>query len=125
MFYKLLNSIKQNPALFLNQPSVMDLQAFLLGFQTAKTAYNLPPDSEEQDFADFQQWVRQRYGVQTTQSWARIIDFFAVDEGGSLNLFFKLLDEYQHRPTSQSTSSPQTQGEAANQPSEVNAPVHV
>ncbi|MDM8531623.1 hypothetical protein QUF63_10665 [Anaerolineales bacterium HSG25] len=73
---------------------MIGLQAFLLGFQTAKTAYSLPQDKDEQEFAGFQDWIVQRYNVQTSQSWAGIISGLAVDEADSLHLFFKLLAEY-------------------------------
>ena len=97
MLYQLFDSIKQRPAFFLNQQSVVGLHSFLLGFQTAKKMYQLPEDDDERDFAGFQEWVAKRYNVQTGQGWPRIIDFFARDDRDSLDLFFKLLEAYKNR----------------------------
>ena len=94
MFYQLLYSIKQKPAFFLNQQSAAGLHSFLLGWKTAKNAYQLPQDEDERDFAGFQEWVAKRYKIGTSQSWPRIITFFSRDEKESLALFFELLDEY-------------------------------
>ena len=94
MFYQLLYSIKQKPAFFLNQQSAAGLHSFLLGWKTAKNAYQLPQDEDERDFAGFQQWITKRYNIGTSQSWPRIITFYAMDEKESLALFFELLDEY-------------------------------
>lgn len=104
MLYQLLDSIKSNPALFLNQPSVSGLHTFLLGFQTAKNVYQLPQEEDEQGFAGFQAWVAKQYDIQTNQSWSRIISFFAKDDKDSLNLFFKLLDEYRNEASPEQMS---------------------
>jgi hypothetical protein len=106
MFYQLLDSIKQKPALFLNQQSASGLHAFLLGFQAAKNLYQLPPDDDERDFAGFQEWIARRYEISTNQSWPRIISFFARDERDSLELFFKLLEVYKDRSLAEYESPP-------------------
>lgn len=108
MLYQLLDSIKQKPALFLNQQSVMALHSFLLGWKTAKNIYQLPKDEDEHDFAGFQEWITQRYDIGSSQAWPRIITFFSRDEKESLNLFFDLLEEYRKQPPLQSTPTQAT-----------------
>jgi hypothetical protein len=101
MLYHLLDSIKHNPALFLNQQSVTDLHTFLLGWQTAKNVYKLPQEQDQDDFDYFQEWIAQRYKIETNQPWPKVITFFSMDDKGSLELFFKLLNEYRQRPSQQ------------------------
>ena len=101
MLYHLLDSIKHNPALFLNEQSVTGLSSFLLGWQTAKNVYKIPLDEDESDFDHFQEWVAQRYNIQTSQPWPRIISFFSMDDKESLKLFFRLLEEYRSRSSAQ------------------------
>ncbi|MDM8520321.1 hypothetical protein QUF64_09765 [Anaerolineales bacterium HSG6] len=60
----------------------------------AQTAYKVPSDKDDLEFAGFQDWVAVRYNVHSNQSWAQIIRSFAKDEPESLDLFFELLDKY-------------------------------
>jgi hypothetical protein len=99
MLYDLLDSIKHNPALFLNQQSVTDLHTFLLGWQTAKNVYKLPRDQDEDDFDHFQEWIAHRYNTPGNQPWPKVLTFFSMDNKGSLELFFKLFQEYRKLPS--------------------------
>lgn len=101
MFYQLLDRIKEKPAFFLNQQSVTSLHSFLIGWTTAKNAYQLSQDEDEREFAGFQKWVAERYNIGSSQSWPRIIAFYSKDDKESLALFFDLLDEYRLHSSSE------------------------
>lgn len=101
IFYQLLDTIKEKPAFFLNQQSVTSLHSFLIGWTTAKNAYQLSQDEDEREFAGFQKWVAERYNIGSSQSWPRIITFYSRDDKESLALFFDLLDEYRSHSSSE------------------------
>lgn len=95
--YQVLDYIKERPHMLLGNRSVMHLYSFLLGFEIARSHYRIPESEDEKDFANFQDWVANRFGITSGQTWAQIILFFSADEAESLDLFFQLLDEYRNR----------------------------
>lgn len=48
---------------------------------------------------EFQKWIEKKYRINTTHSWADIIDFYSSDEYHALMKFFsefkKFLEQYQ------------------------------
>ena len=87
-FYKLLRCIEENPGLFIGAPSVSHLFMFLAGYQFSRAEQGLPVTAEEEEFAEFQPWLQQRFGLETTASWAKILMLQAADEVGGFELFF-------------------------------------
>jgi hypothetical protein len=87
----LVHKVRQRPGIILGRPSAKTLYAFLSGFAYARK----DSDPDDYDFlAEFNQWVHDRYGITTTQGWARIIEFYSATEADELALFWKLIDEY-------------------------------
>jgi hypothetical protein len=87
----LIEKIRERPGIILGRPSARSLYAFLSGFAYARKDGN-PGDY---DFlAGFNQWVHDRYGVTSSQGWAKIIEFYSLTEADEMALFWKLLDEY-------------------------------
>ena len=87
----MMQNIRERPGIILGRPSANTLHAFLSGFAYARK----DSDSGDYDFlAGFNQWVHHRYGISSTQGWAKIIEFYSVNEAGELALFWKLMDEY-------------------------------
>src|SRR5438552_5085926 len=96
-----LASVREHPGLVLGRKSVHALESFLAGFAFARKEDRSAGDYEF--LADFNDWVHERFGVKSTQGWARVIAFYSADENDELPLFWRLLDEYREsRPAKRS-----------------------
>jgi hypothetical protein len=95
--YTLIEKIKKAPAMYLGRKSIICLQAFLSGYSVAKYELGGQPTQQEQDFREFPEWIRQKFNVHTSQSWANIILFYSEDESHALDQFFILFDEFINR----------------------------
>jgi hypothetical protein len=49
---------------------------------------------QETKFEEFQEWIEHRFNQTDTQSWSRIILFYAEDEADALKRFFDLFEEF-------------------------------
>lgn len=87
-----LASVRKHPGLVLGRKSIHALDAFLAGFAFARKEDKSAGDYEF--LADFNDWVRDRFGVKSNQGWARIIAFYSADENEELPLFWRLFDEF-------------------------------
>jgi len=67
---------------------------FLSGYSVAKYELGEQETEQERDFLEFPEWIRQRFKVQTSQSWANIILFYSEDERKALDNFFDLFEEF-------------------------------
>src|SRR5262245_60328678 len=86
-----IQKIRERPGVILGRASANTLFAFLSGYAYARKEES-PGDY---DFlAGFNQWVHDRYEITTSQSWAKVIEFFSGTEADEMALFWKLLDEY-------------------------------
>jgi hypothetical protein len=95
--YGLIKKIKKAPSMYLGRDSIICLQAFLSGYSVAKYELGEEPTEVERDFMEFPEWIRQRFNVSTSQSWANIILFYAEDEKKALDKFFELFEEFSDR----------------------------
>lgn len=73
--YRLIEKIKKAPSMYLGRHSIICLQAFLSGYSVAKYELGEQPTKQDRDFMQFSEWIRKRFNVQTSQSWANIILF--------------------------------------------------
>lgn len=101
--YTLIKKIKKAPSMYLGRDSIICLQAFLSGYSVAKYELGEQPTKQEKDFREFPEWIRKKFNVQTSQSWANIILFYSEDESKALDRFFALLDEFMNRNFSTDT----------------------
>ncbi|MCC3452155.1 MULTISPECIES: hypothetical protein [unclassified Microcoleus] len=99
-FYQLLDKIKSRPALYLGKRSIFSLQAFLDGYTFACRQLAIPVTEQEQEFAEFQDWIEKQFNQPSTQSWARIILFYSKDESQALDTFFQLFENFLQRESS-------------------------
>ena len=99
-FYQLLDKIKARPALYLGKRSIFSLQAFLDGYTCACRQLGIPVTEQEQEFAEFQDWIEKQFNQQSTRSWARIILFYSEDESQALDTFFQLFENFLQRESS-------------------------
>ncbi|NEP57992.1 MAG: hypothetical protein F6K31_13370 [Symploca sp. SIO2G7] len=99
-FSDLLPEIKKRPTLYLSRYSIFDFQSFYYGYDLAKNQLGLPKSEQDQKFEEFLSWVRSRYPIQTTQSWASLLLFHSVDERDALERLFDLWEKFQNQDTS-------------------------
>jgi hypothetical protein len=91
--FEILAKIRKRPAMYLGKPSIHHLRCYLDGFfhgmsfQIHQKEANL--------FGEFARWIEVKYEVNSTQGWAKIIEFWSTDEIHALEHFFTLLDEFQ------------------------------
>ena len=106
--YGIIEKIKKAPAMYLGRHSIICLQAFLSGYSVAKYDLGGQETEQERNFREFPEWIRQRYNVQTSQSWANIILFYSEDERKALDNFFDLFEEFLTRYSLQHTLKEKT-----------------
>jgi hypothetical protein len=92
--YMLIRQIRKAPSMYLGQNSILCLQAFLSGYSVAQYELGATLTANDEDFQQFGEWIRTRFQVQTSQSWANIILFYAEDERSALERFFDLFEEF-------------------------------
>lgn len=101
--YTLIHKIQKAPSMYLGRASIVCLQAFLSGYSIAQYELGVTQSPQDKDFQEFPEWVRQKFKIQTSQSWANILLFYAEDEQKALDLFFKVFEEFSNRHTSVSS----------------------
>jgi hypothetical protein len=95
--YMIIRKIKKAPSMYLGRHSILCLQAFLSGYSVARYESDAQVTPQEEDFKQFPQWIREKFHIQTSQSWASIILFFSEDEQKALDTFFELFEEFINR----------------------------
>jgi hypothetical protein len=100
---EVLQKIREKPALYLGRPSVNNLYVFLQGYTFARG------DEAREDYeflAGFNECVRKRFHINTSQGWAKTIEFFSLSPESELTLFWELLDNYlaQRKPARRKVS---------------------
>jgi hypothetical protein len=93
--FEILQKVQRSPGMYIGSASVNDLFMFLVGYKTALRELKIESTEEEMDFyREFQPWLQQKYHVSTSNSWAKIIMLYCVNEKEGFESFFKLLDEF-------------------------------
>ena len=98
--FELLAGIKKRPGMYLGTNSITNLDMVLRGRNLALRELGVAPTEEEREIEDFQAWIQERYGINSGQSWAKIILFFSIDEREALERFFELFEEFLNRDKS-------------------------
>lgn len=101
----LLKGIKKRPGMYLGTSSITKLDMLLRGCSLARREVGIAPTNSEREFAGFQSWLQEKYGIKTNQSWAKIILFYSIDEQEALGKFFELYEEYLNRDKSSEVDS--------------------
>ncbi|MHC5734700.1 hypothetical protein [Nostoc sp.] len=94
IYNEILSNIKKRPGMFLGANSITRLDMLLRGYSLARREVGVPPTEPEREFEGFQSWVKEKYGINSGQSWSKIILFYSVDEHEALQKFFELFEEY-------------------------------
>jgi hypothetical protein len=107
--YDLIRNIQKRPAMYLGQPSISHLRAFLAGYFFARHQLGEPETDREKHFANFQTWIQEKFNITSSQSWDKIILFFSQDEHKALEQFFELFNEFSKTEHNEATPGiPQT-----------------
>ncbi len=94
VYNELLGSIKKRPGMYLGTASITRLDMLLRGYSLARREVGTPATEPEKEFEGFQEWLQEKYGIKTGQSWSKIILFHSIDEPEALAKFFELYKEY-------------------------------
>ncbi|WP_375472964.1 hypothetical protein [uncultured Nostoc sp.] len=94
IYNEIPSNIKKRPGMYLGRSSITRLDMLLRGYSLARREVGVPPTEPEREFDGFQSWIEEKYGINSSQSWAKIILFYSVDEHEALQKFFELFEEY-------------------------------
>ncbi len=92
--YELIQRIKKRPSMYLGKPSICNLRSCLSGYILARREAGISQTSEEQALSEFQAWIQNKFQINSSQSWDKIILFFSEDERSALERFFELFEEF-------------------------------
>ena len=93
-FYEMLQKIEQRSGLYFGSRSITRLRSFLDGYMAARQDLGIPITEQEQKFGKFQDWIRERFKITSTQGWERIILFHSLNERDAFDSFFKLWEQF-------------------------------
>jgi hypothetical protein len=92
--YELIQKIKKRPSMYLGKPSICNLRSCLSGYILARREAGISQTSEEHQLSEFQTWVQNKFQINSSQSWDKIILFYSEDERSALERFFELFEEF-------------------------------
>jgi hypothetical protein len=87
----LLSRLRDRPGMYIGEPSLTKLAAFLRGYDYAR--YELLAEPGDPFFLSFQSWIEQRLQVKN-RGWDEAILQHAASERDGFNRFWELYDEY-------------------------------
>ncbi len=88
--YNLLMDIKKRPGVYLGQKSLTLLNAFLGGY-----IFRLREEGcSDASLTDFQDYIRDRFNIQSAHGWAHIIRFYSTSEAEAFDRFYELLNDF-------------------------------
>ena len=99
--YDVLKAIRRRPGMYIVEPSIYRLQAFLSGYTAGllRAGFVLP---DEGSLGLFQDWLISRLGfTSSTSGWANMIREKSLSDKDAFERFFILLDEFREGAGSQ------------------------
>ena len=88
--FELLEEVRKRPTMYITKKSIHCLRAYLDGWMHRNT----DEVKDLQQWGEFNDWVEVKYNVRSTQGWAKIIEFWSLDDVEAVDHFFALLTEY-------------------------------
>ena len=86
-----LESLRRRPGMYIGEPSLTRLAAFLRGYDYAR--HELLGEPADPFFISFQEWSEHRFR-QKNKGWAEAILLQSNSESQAFDRFWELLDEY-------------------------------
>ncbi len=93
----LFDEILSNPAIYVGNRSVVNIQSFMSGYIHA--TWRDDGRREEDLYFGFQLWLANRFSVSRTQEWAKIMIFFSSSEVDAFERTTLLWEEYKKSAT--------------------------
>jgi hypothetical protein len=93
--FELLDKIRVKPGMYIGGASVTDLFMFLGGYKIAQQEFGIEfTEAEKRFYREFQPWLQRRFGMTTSRSWAKMLEFRSLNPQEAFESFFKLLDQF-------------------------------
>jgi hypothetical protein len=92
--YALIEKIKKRPSMYLGRRSISNLRSCIAGYILARRELGIPQTEQEREFVEFQEWIKNKFNITSSQSWDSIILFYSEDERNALDRFFDLFEEF-------------------------------
>lgn len=89
---RLLTELRERPAMYLGEPLLSRLMAYLRGFVGAE--HDMGMKEHKKLFDDFDRWVRRRYRTDVKHDAESLIVFHHFGDHVSVEPFWKLFDEF-------------------------------
>jgi hypothetical protein len=102
-----MNKLRKRPGMYIGEPSLTKLAAFLLGYDCA--FFDLKGEPADPFFVSFQEWIEQRLKIKY-QGWDKAILSECGSEAEGFDRFWELYDEY----VTQSDNGTQTAAQQRN-----------
>jgi len=88
----LIIAIEKRPEMYISHLSINCLRVYLDGYSAALG------EKEASEFTrplkEFREWIAQKHGISSNQSWDRIVLFYSANEARALDDFFILFNEF-------------------------------
>lgn len=97
--HHLLERIKQRPGMYIGQCSITRLNMLLVGYSQARMELGLPRTEQEKNFDNFQEWIQDKFNINSSQSWESIILSNSTNEKDAFYKFFQLFEQFLHGVT--------------------------
>jgi hypothetical protein len=68
IYNEILGAIRKRPGMYLGRSSITRLEMVLRGCSFARREAGVPPTEPEKEFAGFESWIQEKYGIKTGQS---------------------------------------------------------
>jgi hypothetical protein len=78
--------------MYIGDKSLRKLAAFIRGYEHALIQHNIATD--DHFLRGFDRWIRKRFPISHTRSWEEIIIFVGGNDYESVDIFWRLLDQY-------------------------------
>jgi len=93
--YDVLAPLRRKAGLYIADPELTRLQAFIVGYQCGLARGGLTFREESPDFSGFHDWIATRLGYSScTMGWYKMIRGRCASEREAFDRFYELLDEF-------------------------------
>lgn len=95
-FYKLMDYVLTRPLMF-GIENVKELQVFIEGYKVAM----FDNDDDLSEFSDFNDFIQDKYEIEGTYGWAKLVGLHSASNQHSLEVFKNVLEEFKLKKAKQ------------------------
>lgn len=93
--FQLIDTVRRRPGMFVEDGSLVALDAFLRGFHFARVDAGVATDADRRFVEGFQPWLQRRHGSDAASTWVEPVRVLADGSGRApLQRFFELVDDF-------------------------------